>query len=84
MRLITTKRLTRSKRATSKDANKETDVNTPVPIIIMLAVAAVAKHIGCMKNGIRSALSLPANIAGCVIALLVAIILLLQIRFVDV
>jgi hypothetical protein len=49
MRLITTKRLTRSKRATRRSStNKETDVNTPVPIIMMLAVAAVAMHIGCM------------------------------------
>ena len=63
----------------SNDTNKETDVNTPVPIIIMLAVAAAAIHMGCMKNGIRLAQSVPANIAGCVIALHVAVILLLQI-----
>jgi len=75
MRPVTTRRHTRSKRTTtSNDTNKETDVNTPVPIIIMLAVAAVAIHIGCMKNGMRSARSVPANIAGSVVALHVAVI----------
>lgn len=62
----------------SRSTNKETDVNTPVPIIMMLAVAAVAIHIGCMKKGIRCARSLPANIAGSVVALHVAITVLLR------
>jgi hypothetical protein len=79
MRPITTKRLTRSKRTTtSSSTNKETDVNTPVPIIMMLAVAAVAIHIGCIQKGIRFARSVPANIAGSVVALHAAIILLLR------
>jgi hypothetical protein len=79
MRLISTKRLTRRKRTTmSNDTNKETDVNTPVPIIMMLAAAAVAIHIGCMQKDIRLAQSVPANIAGSVVALHVAVILLLR------
>jgi len=79
MRLISTKRLTRRKRTTmSNDTNKETDVNTPVPIIMVLAVAAVATHIGCMQKGIRLARFVPANIAGSDVALHVAVILLLR------
>jgi hypothetical protein len=84
MRPISTTRLTRSTRTTTSNrTNKETDVNTPVPIIIKLAVAAVAIHMGCMKNGIRSARSLPASFAGCAIALHVAIILLLHVQLMD-
>jgi hypothetical protein len=79
MRPVTTNRLTRRIRtAISNSTNKETDVNTPVPIIMMPAVAAVAIQIGCIQKGIRFARSLPATIAGCVVALHVADILPLR------
>jgi len=79
MRLISTKRLTRSRRlTTSSSTNKETDVNTPVQMTRVAAVAANAKHMAHMKKGIRFARSLPANRAGCANALHVTDIVLLQ------
>src|SRR5438034_3750472 len=61
-----------TRRMASARATKETDVKTPVPIIMIDAVAAIQIHIPCMAEGICFARCWPADIAGCVAALDVA------------
>jgi hypothetical protein len=56
-----------TRRRVSIRATKETDVNTPVSIMMIDAAAHI--HIPCMIEGIRFARSWPANIAGCATAL---------------
>jgi hypothetical protein len=69
-----------TRRRESIRAIKETDVKTPVPIIMMLAAVAIHIHmyVPCMEEGIRFARSLPANIAGCAAALDIADINILR------
>jgi hypothetical protein len=61
-----------TRRRVSMRATKETDVKTPVPMIMIDAVAAIQIHISCMAEGTRFARFWPANIAGCVAALDIA------------
>jgi hypothetical protein len=67
-----------TRRRVSMRATKETDVKTPVPMIMIDAVAAIQIHISCMAEGIRFARFWPANIAGCVAALDIADINILR------
>ena len=59
-------------------ATKETDVKTPVPMIMIDAVAAIQIHISCMAEGMRFARCWPTDIAGCVAALDIADINILR------
>ena len=67
-----------TRRRVSIRAIKETDVKTPVPIIMILAAVAIHMYIPCMAEGIRFARSWPAIIAGCVAALDIADINILR------